>query len=166
MYAPVYGNCWIMFSCWRVSNLYWFASYSWLNCGGCVPLSFPYYHLYSHLIAATILMLSGSLYTYWYNFVLSFPLNSHLCKNAPPICDILVSMDMNVCTIINIFSYFLTLTLCSNASQVIMTELNFYFFQPIFQRYPRPAKEYQSFSLIYNDRSLDLVQISSNPFYF
>lgn len=29
--------------------------------------------------------------------------------------------------------------------------------QPIFQRYPRPEKEYQSFSLIYNDRSLDLV---------
>ncbi|CAK8565352.1 unnamed protein product [Lathyrus sativus] len=28
---------------------------------------------------------------------------------------------------------------------------------PIFQRYPRPAKEYQSFSLIYNDRSLDLI---------
>lgn len=27
----------------------------------------------------------------------------------------------------------------------------------IFQRYPRPEKEYQSFSLIYNDRSLDLV---------
>jgi hypothetical protein len=33
------------------------------------------------------------------------------------------------------------------------------FFQPIFQRYPRPEKEYQSFSLIYNDRSLDLVRI-------
>ncbi|MED6169396.1 hypothetical protein PIB30_021034 [Stylosanthes scabra] len=32
---------------------------------------------------------------------------------------------------------------------------------PIFQRYPRPEKEYQSFSLIYNDRSLDLVRISS-----
>ncbi|XP_027330321.1 PH, RCC1 and FYVE domains-containing protein 1-like isoform X6 [Abrus precatorius] len=32
-----------------------------------------------------------------------------------------------------------------------------YFFQPIFQRYPRPEKEYQSFSLIYNDRSLDLI---------
>lgn len=31
-------------------------------------------------------------------------------------------------------------------------------FQPIFQRYPRPEKEYQSFSLIYNDRSLDLVR--------
>ncbi|KAH8498752.1 hypothetical protein H0E87_017617 [Populus deltoides] len=31
------------------------------------------------------------------------------------------------------------------------------FFQPIFQRYPRPEKEYQSFSLIYNDRSLDLI---------
>ncbi|KAL2665745.1 hypothetical protein AAZX31_02G264000 [Glycine max] len=29
--------------------------------------------------------------------------------------------------------------------------------QPIFQRYPRPEKEYQSFSLIYNDRSLDLI---------
>ncbi|KAK7816806.1 ph [Quercus suber] len=28
--------------------------------------------------------------------------------------------------------------------------------QAIFQRYPRPEKEYQSFSLIYNDRSLDL----------
>ncbi|KAL5720035.1 hypothetical protein ACHQM5_012746 [Ranunculus cassubicifolius] len=28
---------------------------------------------------------------------------------------------------------------------------------PIFQRYPRPEKEYQSFSLIYNDRSLDLI---------
>ncbi|XVF03360.1 hypothetical protein REPUB_Repub04eG0254300 [Reevesia pubescens] len=27
----------------------------------------------------------------------------------------------------------------------------------IFQRYPRPEKEYQSFSLIYNDRSLDLI---------
>ncbi|URE20153.1 (E 0.0) Ran GTPase binding chromatin binding zinc ion binding [Musa troglodytarum] len=27
----------------------------------------------------------------------------------------------------------------------------------IFQRYPRPDKEYQSFSLIYNDRSLDLI---------
>ncbi|KAL5992127.1 hypothetical protein ACLOJK_013042 [Asimina triloba] len=27
----------------------------------------------------------------------------------------------------------------------------------IFQRYPRPEKEYQSFSLIYNDRSLDLM---------
>ncbi|XP_052295768.1 PH, RCC1 and FYVE domains-containing protein 1 isoform X2 [Citrus sinensis] len=26
-----------------------------------------------------------------------------------------------------------------------------------FQRYPRPEKEYQSFSLIYNDRSLDLI---------
>ncbi|RVW27571.1 PH, RCC1 and FYVE domains-containing protein 1 [Vitis vinifera] len=32
--------------------------------------------------------------------------------------------------------------------------------RPIFQRYPRPEKEYQSFSLIYNDRSLDLVNIS------
>ncbi|KAK4492346.1 hypothetical protein RD792_003150, partial [Penstemon davidsonii] len=31
---------------------------------------------------------------------------------------------------------------------------------PIFQRYPRPEKEYQSFSLIYNDRSLDLVRVS------
>ncbi|XWS52634.1 hypothetical protein CRYUN_Cryun11dG0087800 [Craigia yunnanensis] len=30
-------------------------------------------------------------------------------------------------------------------------------FQPIFQRYPRPEKEYQSFSLIYNERSLDLI---------
>ncbi|KAL6563738.1 hypothetical protein OROGR_002697 [Orobanche gracilis] len=28
---------------------------------------------------------------------------------------------------------------------------------PIFQRYPRPEKEYQSFSLIYNNRSLDLI---------
>ncbi|CAB4278776.1 unnamed protein product [Prunus armeniaca] len=28
---------------------------------------------------------------------------------------------------------------------------------PIFQRYPRLEKEYQSFSLIYNDRSLDLI---------
>ncbi|EPS64081.1 hypothetical protein M569_10696 [Genlisea aurea] len=28
---------------------------------------------------------------------------------------------------------------------------------PVFQRYPRPEKEYQSFSLIYNDRSLDLI---------
>ncbi|PSR90145.1 1-phosphatidylinositol 4,5-bisphosphate phosphodiesterase, partial [Actinidia chinensis var. chinensis] len=28
---------------------------------------------------------------------------------------------------------------------------------PIFQRYPRPEKESQSFSLIYNDRSLDLI---------
>ncbi|XP_024453562.2 PH, RCC1 and FYVE domains-containing protein 1 isoform X2 [Populus trichocarpa] len=28
---------------------------------------------------------------------------------------------------------------------------------PIFQRYPRPEKEYQSFSLIYSDRSLDLI---------
>ncbi|KFK40126.1 hypothetical protein AALP_AA3G333600 [Arabis alpina] len=28
---------------------------------------------------------------------------------------------------------------------------------PIFQRYPRPEKEYQSFSLIYNERSLDLI---------
>ncbi|CDP00317.1 unnamed protein product [Coffea canephora] len=27
----------------------------------------------------------------------------------------------------------------------------------IFQRYPRPEKEYQSFSLIYNDRSLDVI---------
>lgn len=27
----------------------------------------------------------------------------------------------------------------------------------IFQRYPRPEKEYQSFSLIYNERSLDLI---------
>ncbi|KAI3987626.1 hypothetical protein MKX01_007092 [Papaver californicum] len=27
----------------------------------------------------------------------------------------------------------------------------------IFQRYPRPEKEYQSFSLVYNDRSLDLI---------
>ncbi|CAN6550553.1 unnamed protein product [Malus baccata var. baccata] len=27
----------------------------------------------------------------------------------------------------------------------------------IFQRYPRPEKEYQSFSLLYNDRSLDLL---------
>ncbi|XP_071733808.1 PH, RCC1 and FYVE domains-containing protein 1-like isoform X2 [Rutidosis leptorrhynchoides] len=32
---------------------------------------------------------------------------------------------------------------------------------PIFQRYPRPEKEYQSFSLIYNDRSLDLVGIQT-----
>lgn len=31
------------------------------------------------------------------------------------------------------------------------------FLQAIFQRYPRPEKEYQSFSLLYNDRSLDLV---------
>ncbi|KAL6524336.1 hypothetical protein OROGR_016770, partial [Orobanche gracilis] len=29
--------------------------------------------------------------------------------------------------------------------------------EPIFQRYPRREKEYQSFSLIYNDRSLDLI---------
>ncbi|CAN1357307.1 PH, RCC1 and FYVE domains-containing protein 1 [Linum perenne] len=29
--------------------------------------------------------------------------------------------------------------------------------QAIFQRYPRPEKEYQSFSLIYGDRSLDLI---------
>ncbi|XP_065877352.1 PH, RCC1 and FYVE domains-containing protein 1-like isoform X3 [Euphorbia lathyris] len=28
---------------------------------------------------------------------------------------------------------------------------------PIFQRHPRPEKEYQSFSLIYNERSLDLI---------
>ncbi|XP_039048525.1 PH, RCC1 and FYVE domains-containing protein 1-like isoform X2 [Hibiscus syriacus] len=28
---------------------------------------------------------------------------------------------------------------------------------PIFQRYPRPEKEYQSFSLVYNNRSLDLI---------
>ncbi|XP_038707993.1 PH, RCC1 and FYVE domains-containing protein 1-like isoform X1 [Tripterygium wilfordii] len=28
---------------------------------------------------------------------------------------------------------------------------------PIFQRYPRPEKEYQSFSLIHNERSLDLI---------
>ncbi|XP_062171208.1 PH, RCC1 and FYVE domains-containing protein 1 [Alnus glutinosa] len=28
---------------------------------------------------------------------------------------------------------------------------------PIFQRYPQPEKEYQSFSLIYNERSLDLI---------
>ncbi|KAL4290490.1 hypothetical protein GQ457_14G018970 [Hibiscus cannabinus] len=31
-----------------------------------------------------------------------------------------------------------------------------------FERYPQPEKEYQSFSLIYNDRSLDLASI---PFY-
>lgn len=29
--------------------------------------------------------------------------------------------------------------------------------QAIFQRYPRPEKEYQSFSLAYGNRSLDLV---------
>lgn len=34
------------------------------------------------------------------------------------------------------------------------------YFQAIFQRYPQPDKEYQSFSLIYKDRSLDLVRIS------
>ncbi|GMP97043.1 hypothetical protein CsSME_00045449 [Camellia sinensis var. sinensis] len=34
---------------------------------------------------------------------------------------------------------------------------NLNFFQLIFQRYPRSEKEYQSFSLIYNDRSLDLI---------
>ncbi|KAF5733632.1 putative Ran GTPase binding protein [Tripterygium wilfordii] len=28
---------------------------------------------------------------------------------------------------------------------------------PIFQRYPRPEKEYQSFSLLYSDRSLDMI---------
>ncbi|PSR95812.1 Ultraviolet-B receptor like [Actinidia chinensis var. chinensis] len=28
---------------------------------------------------------------------------------------------------------------------------------PVFQRYPRPEKEYQSFSLVYNNRSLDLI---------
>lgn len=32
--------------------------------------------------------------------------------------------------------------------------------QAIFQRYPRPEKECQSFSLIYNDGSLDLVSSS------
>lgn len=31
---------------------------------------------------------------------------------------------------------------------------------PIFQRYPRPEKEYQSFSLIYSERSLDVVRFS------
>ncbi|GMP97111.1 hypothetical protein CsSME_00045489 [Camellia sinensis var. sinensis] len=33
---------------------------------------------------------------------------------------------------------------------------NLNFFQLIFRRYPR-SEEYQSFSLIYNDRSLDLI---------
>uniref|UniRef100_A0A2P2IKA8 Uncharacterized protein n=1 Tax=Rhizophora mucronata TaxID=61149 RepID=A0A2P2IKA8_RHIMU len=39
-------------------------------------------------------------------------------------------------------------------------------FQAIFQRYPRPEKEYQSFSLIYSDRSLDLVSLLSDPFVY
>ncbi|GKD59417.1 hypothetical protein Tco_1296926, partial [Tanacetum coccineum] len=33
---------------------------------------------------------------------------------------------------------------------------------PIFQRYPWPEKEYQSFSLIYSDRSLDVSSHSRN----
>ncbi|GLT58678.1 hypothetical protein SLA2020_315490 [Shorea laevis] len=40
----------------------------------------------------------------------------------------------------------------SNVSRIISGQRT-----PIFQRYPRPEKEYQSFSLIYNDRSLDLI---------
>ena len=38
--------------------------------------------------------------------------------------------------------------------------LLFVVLQAIFQRYPRPEKEYQSFSLVYSNRSLDLVGIS------
>lgn len=37
----------------------------------------------------------------------------------------------------------------------------FVMMQATFQRYPRPEKEYQSFSLLYNDRSLDLVRALS-----
>lgn len=33
-----------------------------------------------------------------------------------------------------------------------------FIFQAIFQQHPQPEKEYQSFSLLYNDRSLDLVR--------
>lgn len=36
-----------------------------------------------------------------------------------------------------------------------------FIFQAIFQQYPQPEKEYQSFSLLYNDRSLDLVRDNS-----
>lgn len=39
-------------------------------------------------------------------------------------------------------------------------------FQAIFQRYPRPEKEYQSFSLLYNDRSLDLVSVPFPAIFF
>ncbi|CAL5387293.1 unnamed protein product [Camellia sinensis] len=39
---------------------------------------------------------------------------------------------------------------------------NLNFFQLIFQRYPQAEKEYQSFSLIYNDRSLDLICIDKD----
>lgn len=39
-------------------------------------------------------------------------------------------------------------------------ELHYIDVQAIFQRYPRPEKECQSFSLIYSDRSLDLVRIA------
>lgn len=42
---------------------------------------------------------------------------------------------------------------------VRLPDCSWYSLQPIFQRYPRPEKEYQSFSLIYDDRSLDLVSI-------
>lgn len=36
----------------------------------------------------------------------------------------------------------------------------YFVFQSVFRRYPQPTKEYQSFSLIYGDRSLDLVSSS------
>ncbi|KAL3501397.1 hypothetical protein ACH5RR_035846 [Cinchona calisaya] len=51
--------------------------------------------------------------------------------------------------------------LCNCHSLSIKMRFNLYGsgppFQAIFQRYPRPEKEYRSFSLIYNDRTLDVI---------
>lgn len=143
----------------KISDLYWFGCYPWLICGGHgLALSFSCYHWCSLLISITILLKSGNLYTYWCTSVLAFPLSSHLSKK--------MHLQFVMFWWAWAWVYFtIWVWPCAvKASQVIMTELNFnFFFQPIFQRYPRPAKEYQSFSLIYNERSLDLVQISSHP---
>lgn len=57
---------------------------------------------------------------------------------------------------IHIFCYFFL---------VSADHICFLLHQPIFQRYPRPEKEYQSFSLIHSneERSLDLVNATHTP---
>lgn len=157
---PVYGNCWIMFPCRKDFRfiLIWLLSMINLWRSWIIALSFSRYHWCSLLISITILLKSGNLYTYWCTSVLAFPLSSHLSKK--------MHLQFVMFWWAWAWVYFtIWVWPCAvKASQVIMTELNFnFFFQPIFQRYPRPAKEYQSFSLIYNERSLDLVQISSHP---
>lgn len=128
--------------------------YSWLSSVKCYPCAML---IHCFLSVINLLMLTEILCWSWWQAITALKKGACLLKygrrGKPKFCPFRLSNDESV--LIWFSGKEEKHLKLSHVSRIISGQRT-----PIFQRYPRPEKEYQSFSLIYNDRSLDLVRIS------